>query len=497
MVPKVPGHIALPMMVEVDYADKKKRTNALSCTEVQEIARDIVDSYMTVKEQANAADASVQAPNGWAYVLKQNLTDSQTGQTIFTEFERVLDNEDLGVGLTHGKVWTSTDHRVFCDCNNVGSCTEEENDCLQGDICQPPGATGALIEETRRHRRAVDYLWDKTAGTDEHQIPYCFATGVGQTAKEAIEAAVQHIEQQVPCIKFKPVATVSGTNSYPNTVQENCDSTPSIIVQDSQAGCWGYEGEVSKKYTQMAGMSQPVNLGAGCENMGIAAHELGHGIGMLHEMSRNDRTQYVTIKEGNIKAGMITNFENRTAADMSTDFDFLSLMMYGAYAFSTNSELTIEPKDLKLVSFMGQRMGFSELDIELIGNMYGCFDSITPITKNKVLSEAYLKEGVDTGFKGECIDKEKTDFFQNNAMQTCDELKKYCSHDTLGQEIRALCPVSCYMCEPGTGAEKPLNPAPTPAPAPAAKPNDSKGGTRSRVLNGLLVFLAPLLLVGS
>merc|ERR1719263_137129 len=135
--------------------------------------------------------------------------------------------------------------------------------------------------------------------------------------------------------------------------------------------------------------------------MGIMAHEIGHTIGLLHEMSRNDRERWVTIKQANIKNGMMNNFENTSFADQSTFFDFLSLMMYGSYAFSTNGELTIEPHDLRLVNFMGQRMGFSELDIELIGNLYGCLDSITPTTRNKHISQAYLSAGgINTGFTG-------------------------------------------------------------------------------------------------
>merc|ERR1719331_2868111 len=111
----------------------------------------------------------------------------------------------------------------------------------------------------------------------------------------------------------------------------------------------------------------------------------------------------------------MSNFKNSSTADTGTIFDFLSLMMYGSYAFSTNGELTIEPHDLRLVNFMGQRMGFSELDIELIGNTYGCVDSITPTTRNKHLSQAYLSaQGINTGFTGTCADQSVTGYVRDD-----------------------------------------------------------------------------------
>ena len=52
------------------------------------------------------------------------------------------------------------------------------------------------------------------------------------------------------------------------------------------------------------GGKQEISLGKGCETKGKAIHELMHAIGFLHEQSRKDRDQHVTILAGNILDGL-------------------------------------------------------------------------------------------------------------------------------------------------------------------------------------------------
>ena len=59
-------------------------------------------------------------------------------------------------------------------------------------------------------------------------------------------------------------------------------------------------------------------------------HELAHAQGILHEQSRTDRDNYVTIKLENVISGMEHNFEKHAATQ--TDgfpYDYQSLMHYG------------------------------------------------------------------------------------------------------------------------------------------------------------------------
>ena len=63
---------------------------------------------------------------------------------------------------------------------------------------------------------------------------------------------------------------------------------------------------------------------------GVVMHELAHAQGILHEQSRKDRDNYVTIKLENVKSGKEHNFKKH--ADAKTDgfpYDYKSMMHYG------------------------------------------------------------------------------------------------------------------------------------------------------------------------
>jgi len=38
-----------------------------------------------------------------------------------------------------------------------------------------------------------------------------------------------------------------------------------------------------------------LNLGRGCETVGVAIHELGHVLGMSHEQKRPDRDNFIKV----------------------------------------------------------------------------------------------------------------------------------------------------------------------------------------------------------
>ena len=52
-------------------------------------------------------------------------------------------------------------------------------------------------------------------------------------------------------------------------------------------------------------------------------------------------------------------------------YDFDSLLHYNAYAFSSNGQVTIQPKDGNVaLSRLGQREGFSENDLLHVKSLY-------------------------------------------------------------------------------------------------------------------------------
>ena len=60
-------------------------------------------------------------------------------------------------------------------------------------------------------------------------------------------------------------------------------------------------------------------------------HELAHAQGILHEQSRTDRDQYVTIQWNNIRRGMERNFRKHAFAQTAgVPYDYNSIMHYGS-----------------------------------------------------------------------------------------------------------------------------------------------------------------------
>ena len=67
--------------------------------------------------------------------------------------------------------------------------------------------------------------------------------------------------------------------------------------------------------------------------MGIAVHEMVHALGFLHEQSRPDRDDYVSIITGNIIPGRESNFAKFASQHTKLHgigYDYGSLMHYSS-----------------------------------------------------------------------------------------------------------------------------------------------------------------------
>merc|ERR1711862_749907 len=94
--------------------------------------------------------------------------------------------------------------------------------------------------------------------------------------------------------------------------------------------------------------TQTVNLASGCSYVGTAIHELAHALGMDHEHNRPDRDDWIDIDYRNIDHGWQDQFLQNNNAFTEHDYDYLSIMHYGAYSTCKDcSKPVITPKKNK------------------------------------------------------------------------------------------------------------------------------------------------------
>nr|P0DM62.1 RecName: Full=Astacin-like metalloprotease toxin 5; AltName: Full=Loxosceles astacin-like protease 5; Short=LALP5 [Loxosceles gaucho] len=147
------------------------------------------------------------------------------------------------------------------------------------------------------------------------EIIYEISPGLRQYEQLILEAMRSY--EDTTCIKFRR--------------RFDEDDYVNIHVGDK---CYSRVGKSFK------GGPQPLSLGNGCTDFGTILHELGHSVGFDHEHSRTDRDEYLIIHERNIKNGSEHNFEKLLESKTRTigPFDYDSIMLYGSYAFSRDTE---------------------------------------------------------------------------------------------------------------------------------------------------------------
>merc|ERR1712121_546014 len=92
-------------------------------------------------------------------------------------------------------------------------------------------------------------------------------------------------------------------------------------------------------------------------------------------------------------------YGTNTINSLGTPYDFRSMMHYSGTAFSTGwGRETIKARDSRNQSLMGQRGGFSEIDVKQIRLLYSCDGGVVP-PSNCVDKHSRCQEWAD---RGEC-----------------------------------------------------------------------------------------------
>ncbi|VDM65082.1 unnamed protein product [Strongylus vulgaris] len=132
-------------------------------------------------------------------------------------------------------------------------------------------------------------------------------------------------------------------------------------------------GEGTSKYTLKLVEKHVFNL---CMQVGIAAHEIGHAIGMFHTQSRHDRDQYIMLDINSIKPDGLDQFDkeppNRNE-NYGIPYDYGSIMHYGSRSFSYNKQRTMIPYDDRYVDTLGSPF-ISFYELLMMNIHYNCLD---------------------------------------------------------------------------------------------------------------------------
>ncbi|XP_043117383.1 meprin A subunit beta-like [Puntigrus tetrazona] len=209
----------------------------------------------------------------------------------------------------------------------------------EGDIAVPNQRNAILGNQ---------YRWNTS-------IPYELSVNLSVDYKGVILRTFEQFRLR-SCIDFKPR---TAENIY--------------ISVESSDGCWSFIGRVS------AG-AQPLSIGDGCGIKAFTEHLFLHALGFLHEHTRYDRDDYVTINFKNIITGYESNFnkfsENQTTTE-DTPYDYYSVMHYGKNDLSNGNGYTIITKQPEFQDVIGQLLGMSEYDVIKLNKLYKCNSSIS------------------------------------------------------------------------------------------------------------------------
>ncbi|XP_067887241.1 meprin A subunit beta [Heterodontus francisci] len=192
------------------------------------------------------------------------------------------------------------------------------------------------------------YRWPTT-------IPYYLEDNLNVNAKGMILKAFEQYRLK-SCIDYKPW---TGEENY--------------ISVFKGSGCWSSVGN------QQEGR-QELSIGEGCERMGTIEHEFLHALGFWHEQSRADRDDYVTIMWDRIENGKEHNFnkyDDKESTDLNIPYDYTSVLHYSSTAFNNGSEPTIVTKIAEFSNVIGQRLDFSDYDVQRLNRLYNCTSSLS------------------------------------------------------------------------------------------------------------------------
>ncbi|KAJ7378877.1 metalloendopeptidase [Desmophyllum pertusum] len=171
------------------------------------------------------------------------------------------------------------------------------------------------------------------------------------------------------------------------------------------------------------GGEQILNMGSGCQYVGLVLHEFGHAIGYFHEHNRPDRDDVVDIKWDNVQYGFKDAFYKYTFDEADVQgfkYDLTSIMHYENSAFTNGycRPTMLVKNDPSYEVTPVYLREFSPQDIQKINKLYSCQTTQLPPT--------------------ECVCKDK--------YPKCPEWKTWGECHQNMMWMTTNCPKSCRTC---------------------------------------------------
>ncbi|XP_022798117.1 meprin A subunit beta-like [Stylophora pistillata] len=212
-----------------------------------------------------------------------------------------------------------------------------------------------------RHRSKRNFIAFKRYWWDSKTIPYVLDKSLGTSGKKAFREAVKEFERET-CLRFTPYA-------------------------DEKDYVWVHRGSGCSSATGRSGGKHTLSLGKGCHAKGVVIHELLHALGMMHEHCRADRNEFIRINMENIKPEARIEYRILNGFVNGEPYDYGSIMHYGFNFFSLDPKKPIIVKLMPGGKQMGQRKGFSGLDLRKINRFYNCTNYIKsmPAPQKKII----------------------------------------------------------------------------------------------------------------
>jgi hypothetical protein len=227
------------------------------------------------------------------------------------------------------------------------------------------------------------------------EIPYVIQSTLPN--QNRVSDAILHWQNNTPILFVK--RTDSNAKYYPNYVSFTQYVPKPGEKQEEVFHCSSAIG--------MQGRGEQLVIVSDQCITGDVIHEIGHAVGLWHEISRTDREDFITIVWDNIDRQYIHNFDQHvTDGDDIGEYDYCSIMHYGAWFFANKPGLTKENQTIRVrqpnrpcgdvtkANSIGQKNGLSDGDIQAVIEMYGYTDPT--VIRNTLLGylEAYMVRSV-------------------------------------------------------------------------------------------------------